>query len=134
MSPPSGLRKFFVDRSLGRIQVPKILRSAGIDLITLAEHYGIPADEKVADVEWLEEAGTNGWPVLMKDAAIARNPLEIACARAFSVQCFCLAEADLPAHRMAARFLNSLDDIAVALAVGGPYIYVVHETKIVAIA
>jgi len=37
--------RFFVDRSLGRIQFPTLLRAAGVYLVTLAEHYGIPADE-----------------------------------------------------------------------------------------
>jgi len=36
---------FFVDRSLGRIRVPGRLRANGWYLTTLAEHYGIPADE-----------------------------------------------------------------------------------------
>lgn len=39
----------FVDRSLGRIIVPRLLRAAGIALITLAEHYGMPEDEAVED-------------------------------------------------------------------------------------
>ncbi len=47
MEPP----KFFVDRSLGRIRVPGLLREAGWSLVTLAEHYGIPQDEQIADLE-----------------------------------------------------------------------------------
>ena len=31
--------------------------SAGLRLVTLAEHYGVPADETIADEEWLELAG-----------------------------------------------------------------------------
>lgn len=50
---PEGLPHLFLDRSLGRIQVPGLLRAGGLDLTTLAEHYGIPADESVADQEWL---------------------------------------------------------------------------------
>lgn len=42
MSPPEQPRRFFVDRSLGRIAAPKLLREAGRALITLAEHYGVP--------------------------------------------------------------------------------------------
>ena len=41
--------RFFLDRSLGRKAVPEALRADGWDLITLAEHYGMPADEQVAD-------------------------------------------------------------------------------------
>ena len=50
--------RFFIDRSLGRKAVPEALRSSGWQLITLAEHYGMPADERVADTEWIQEAAT----------------------------------------------------------------------------
>ena len=32
-------------------------------LVTLAEHCGIPADEKVADEDWLKLASSQGWDV-----------------------------------------------------------------------
>ena len=64
MSHPDGLPDLFLDRSLGRIKVPRLLRAAGLRLITLAEHYGIPEDEDVSDDEWLELAGRRGWVVL----------------------------------------------------------------------
>ncbi len=67
---PEGLPDLFLDRSLGRRQVPALLRDAGLRLPTLAEVYGVPADEGVADTEWLELAGQRGWPVLMKDERI----------------------------------------------------------------
>ncbi len=59
---PDGLPDLFIDRSLGRRQVPDLLRAAGLRLHTLAEVYGVPADEKVTDVEWLALAGARGWP------------------------------------------------------------------------
>ena len=73
---PAGLPALFLDRSLGRVQVPRLLRAVGLRLVTLAEHYGRPADESVADVTWLEEAGRRGWVVLMKDERIRRRPAE----------------------------------------------------------
>lgn len=36
---------FFVDRSLGRVRVPALLRQADWSLVTLSEHYGVPQDE-----------------------------------------------------------------------------------------
>lgn len=54
---PDGLPTLFLDRSLGRRQVPELLRAAGLRLHTLAEVYGIPVDETVADVDWLARAG-----------------------------------------------------------------------------
>ena len=50
--PPgaSAATELFIDRSLGRIQVPGLLRAAGLRLTTLAERYGVPVDETVSDV------------------------------------------------------------------------------------
>ena len=56
MPHPDGLPDLFLDRSLGRIKVPESLRAAGLRLVTLAEHYGIPADEEIADEVWLKLA------------------------------------------------------------------------------
>lgn len=61
MSHPDALPDLFLDRSLGRIVVPSLLRAAGLRLTTLAEYYGIPADEAVSDEEWLRLAGARGW-------------------------------------------------------------------------
>lgn len=134
MSHPAGLPDLFIDRSLGRKKVPTILRSAGLRLKTLAEVYGVPADQGIQDVEWLERAGTEGWTVFMKDAAIATNPAEIAAVKAFAVRCFTLVRQDITAHRMAAWFLNSLDDIVMSCGQPGPFVYAVEETRITLLA
>lgn len=68
MSHPAGLHDLFLDRSLGRKQIPARLRAAGLRLVTLAEHYGIPADEKVKDEDWLRLVGERGWVAFTKDA------------------------------------------------------------------
>jgi hypothetical protein len=70
VSQPEYPPRFFLDRSLGRKAVPEALRADGWDLITLAEHYGMPADEQVADTEWIEEAAKRGWPILMTAPAL----------------------------------------------------------------
>jgi hypothetical protein len=69
VSPPEQLPRFFLDHSLGRKAVPEALCADGWDVITPAEHYGVPADEQVADTDWIEEAAKRGWPILMKDMA-----------------------------------------------------------------
>lgn len=55
MLHPDGLPDLFIDRSLGRIEMPRLLREAGLRLVTLAEHYGVPDDEDVTDVAWLRD-------------------------------------------------------------------------------
>jgi len=131
VSHPAGLPDLFLDRSLGRIQVPRLLREAGLRLVTLSEHYGIPADEEVEDVTWLEEAGQRGWVVFMKDSEIRRRPAEQRALVAHGVRAFCLASGNLQAEDMAARFLVNLDAITAACQDPGPFIYAVHATRIV---
>ncbi|CAN5867677.1 hypothetical protein BH24ACT15_BH24ACT15_37630 [soil metagenome] len=44
---PLGLPDLLLDRSLGSIQVPALLRAAGLRLHTLVDVYGSPADGDV---------------------------------------------------------------------------------------
>ena len=130
MSHPAGLPDLFLDRSLGRITVPRLLRDAGLRLLTLSEHYGIPADEEVPDEEWLELAGLHGWAVLMKDKRIRYNRRERDIVRAFRVRCFCLSSQRLTGKEMARRYLRNLDAITRACREDGPLIYAVHHNRI----
>jgi PIN like domain len=68
-------------------------------VITLAEHYGVPADEQVADTDWIEEAAKRGWPILMKDKRIRHRRAEIT---AVTEQGFFVAEVefDFPAPQV----------------------------------
>jgi hypothetical protein len=128
VSHPAGLPDLFVDRSLGRKRVPAILRAAGLRLTTLAEHYGIPADETVADVQWLKDATALGWVCLMKDAAIVRNDAEKGVVVAVGARCFCLSRQSLPAAVMAGWYLAALHEIIEAVATTSPpFLYAVDR-------
>src|SRR5579871_6873488 len=98
---PDRLPDLFLDRSLGRIKVPRLLREAGLRLTTLGERYGVPADESVTDERWLRDAGDRGEAVFMKDARVRYNRAEKLAIVSSSVRCFCLARRDLPADEMA---------------------------------
>ena len=130
MPHPAGLPDLFIDRSLGRIQVPRLLRAAGLRLTTLAERYGIPADETVSDEQWITDVGRRGEVAFMKDARVRYNAAEKAAIIRHAVRCFCLSRRDLTAEQMANRFLGNLDRIAATCANDGPFIYAVHETRI----
>ena len=130
MSHPDGLPDLFLDRSLGRIKVPALLRAAGLRLITLAEHYGVPADEGVEDGEWLELVGRRGWVAMLKDSQIRHWRVEREAVIAHQVRCFSLSRQDLTAVEMANRFLHNLDAITAACATPGPFIYAVHRRRI----
>lgn len=123
--------RFFVDRSLGRIEFPRLLREAGVDLITLAEHYGIPADEAVDDVTWLADTARLGWVVVAKDARIRRRPAERIAIGEHRARCFYYARADLLATESAGRFLRNLAAIERACEEPGPFAYAIHATRIV---
>jgi len=130
VSHPAGLPDLFLDRSLGRIKVPSLLRAAGLSLTTLSEHYGVPTDETVSDEEWLELAGRNGWVVFMKDTRIRYNRAEREAVKTHSVRCFCLSSQSLDGEEMAARFLRNLPRITSACRRPGPFIYAVHKNRI----
>ena len=130
MPHPDRLPDLFLDRSLGRIKVPDLLRAAGLRLVTLAEHYGIPADEDIADEEWLRLASSQNWVVFMKDTRIRYNPRERDVVMAYLVRCFCLSSQQLNADDMATRYLDNLDAITQACQEPGPFIYAVHKNRI----
>jgi len=127
---PDGLPDLFLDRSLGRIQVPLLLRAQGLRLITLAEHYGVPQDEKIDDPTWLADVGQRKWAVLMKDERIRYNAPELNAVKQYGLRCFCLNRQDLRAREMAGRFLRNLQAMADACRTPGPFIYAVHEDRL----
>lgn len=128
---PDGLPDLFIDRSLGRHQVPALLRADGLRLITLAEYYGVPQDEDVEDVEWLARVGQQGWAALMKDAEIRRRPAEKRALVENSVKAFCLSGGNLRADEMAARYLRAVPSMAKACQeFPGPFLYAVHAQRI----
>ena len=103
MSQPEKPPRFFIDRSLGRKAVPEALRADGWDVITLAEHYGMPADEQVADTDWIKEAAKHGWPVLMKDKRIRHRPAEIAAVTEHKARCFVITRGGATLHHQQGR-------------------------------
>lgn len=125
---PDGLPELFLDRSLGRRQVPALLRDVGLRLRTLAEVYGMPADESIADTEWLTRAGQLGWVVLMKDDRIRYRPAERAAVLEHQVRAFCLSSGNLRAAEMAQRFIDVLHQMTEACSQPGPFLYTVSST------
>lgn len=132
MSPSPSPPEFFVDKSLGRHDLPSALRSAGWTLRTHAEVFGA-RDEEVADVEWLELCGREGWIALTKDRRIRYRPAEIAAVRRYGVKAFVIASGNLTAAEQVARLLANGARIAAASEQSGPFVYVVHTSQIVRI-
>lgn len=120
---------FFVDRSLGAVQVPGLLRGASWTLTTLTDHYGELSDESVSDVEWLQLCGNNRWPVLMKDARIRYRAAEKAALIEAGVTAFCLASGNLRSAEMAEIFVAHQDVVWEKAADGGAAIWVLSRNQ-----
>jgi hypothetical protein len=111
--------------------VPQALREDAWDLVTLAEHYGMPADQLVADTDWIREAAKQGWPILMKDKRIRHRQAEIEAVVEHKARCFVIANGDLTSDEMARRFIfNKAAIYEVAVEEPGPYIFSVRADRI----
>jgi hypothetical protein len=130
VSSPEQQPRFFLDRSLGRKGVPEALRASGWQLITLAEHYGMPADERVPDTDWIQEAAKRGWPILMKDKRIRHRQVEIDAVVMHKARCFVITRGDLTSAEMVNRFLANRDAIFAAVSELGPYIFSVQTERL----
>jgi len=118
-----------LDRSLGRKGVPDRLRAAGLTVVTLAEHYGVPADEDVADEVWLELVARRGWIAFMKDRRVRTR--EGWAVNLYGARCFCLHPSrGLKVQAMADCYLNNLAAIRAACIRPGPFFYHVGENGI----
>jgi hypothetical protein len=90
----------------------------------------MPADEQVADTEWIEEAAKRGWQILMKDKRIRHRQAEITAVTEHKARCFVITRGDLPSADMVQRFITNKTAILVAVAQPGPYIYSVQTDRI----
>jgi hypothetical protein len=113
------------------VAVPRMLRADGWNLVTLAEHYGMPADENVADVEWIAEAAAREWPVLMKDKRIRWRKAEIQAVIQHGARCFVVTRGDLTSAGLAQRFLANKPAILSAATTPGPFIFSVQADRLV---
>jgi hypothetical protein len=103
------------------------LRQDGWSLVTLAEHYGIPADEGIADVDWLKLAGESRWPVLMKDEKIRYRPAERAAVMGHGVRGFYLTSGNMTAQKMADVIIANRDAIWRLARGAGPALFSVSR-------
>lgn len=111
--------------------VADALRDAGATVYVMADVYGERIGQGLADEEWLRDAGTRGWIVLMKDAKIRYRPSELGVIIDHGLRAFCLTNANLRGAEMAERFVVNLPRILrVAVERPGPYIYGVYRDAV----
>ncbi|MBM4442022.1 MAG: hypothetical protein FJ027_16525 [Candidatus Rokubacteria bacterium] len=96
---------FFVDRSLGEIDVPTVLRGAGA---AVAVHSDLFPDA-AADRLWLTECGRRGYVVLTKDHRIRTHEIERRAIVQHKVRAFFLVPRKLTGTQNGAVFAKALD-------------------------
>jgi hypothetical protein len=121
---------FFVDRSLGRVRLPRLLRADDWSLVTMSEHYGEETGQGVSDTDWLQLAGENGWPVLAKDEKIRYRPAERAAISAYGVRAFYLTSGNLTAEQMADAYIANRPAIWERAVEEGPGLFAVTRASI----
>ena len=120
----------FVDRSLGAVQVPRYLRSAGFVLTTMREHYGEQQAQRVHDVEWITLTAQRNWISFHKDDNIRRNVVERQTVIGVAARMFCIGNAEITAQDAAYRYIANFSAIAAVARSSGPFIYSVHPSRI----
>lgn len=95
---------FFVDRSLGRKQVPSVLREAGVRVEIHDDHF----DSNALDTEWLPEVAAKNWIVLTKDERIAYRTLEQYAVTQSDARVFVLVSGNLSGQQMGEAFRKAL--------------------------
>jgi predicted nuclease of predicted toxin-antitoxin system len=124
---PGAPREFLVDRSLGLIAIPKLLRSAGYTVRTIDDVYG---PRPVADVEWIRDADANDWVVATKDDRIRRRPAEREALAASTLRVFCLTSGNLKSSEQVERFRVNLGAMAAVIDEPGPWIRGVYVDRV----
>jgi hypothetical protein len=119
--------EFFIDRSLGRHQVPDALQAAGYLVHTMLSVYGPDVEQAVVDTTWLVDAGRNGWLVLTKDERIRRRPLELEAVARYGVRVVCLTNRSLTGDQQVRRIMTNIHRIVQRARKPGPWVVAVHE-------
>lgn len=127
--PPEPRPVFFLDRSLGRLQVANAIRERGYEAVTLWDFYGDREDERINDEVWIQDGAEQGWILLAKDN-VWTLPVQKAVILQAKAKVFFLKRGDLPGPTQVLYFTNNLNRIIQQARKPGPYGFVVYEHKI----
>jgi hypothetical protein len=98
---------FFVDRSLGSVDVAAALRTAGLTVEIHDDHF----QQDTPDTDWLTAVGARQWVVLTKDSRIRRHPLEMEALLSSGVAAFILTASGLTGREMATAIVDAMPKI-----------------------
>ncbi|HXJ39360.1 MAG TPA: hypothetical protein VNH18_08765 [Bryobacteraceae bacterium] len=121
---------FFIDRSLGKIDVPTALRANGYccELHDDCEIDGVRFDQDTEDEVWLKAVAVRDWIVLTKDERIRYRPAELGAIQAAGLRAFIVIAGNVRGAETANILLKAMPKIiAAALSRKGPCVYYVYK-------
>ena len=115
---------FFVDRSLGKIDVPGALRAAGYRCVIHDERF----DQQTEDTVWLNAVAAENWIVLTKDERIRYRPLELKALESARLRAFIMICGNVRGIDTATILLKAMPKILDAVAhQKAPFIYYIYK-------
>lgn len=119
---------FFVDRSLGRIDVPDALRGAGYQCVIHDEHF----DQDTEDTIWLSAVAKENWIVLTKDERIRYRPLELKALESSQLRTFIMVCGNVRGIDTAAILLKAMPRVLdIVNTQKGPFICYIYKNSAV---
>lgn len=103
--PPSYV--FFLDKNLGRYDVPDALKSAGYRVEILTDHF----EEDTPDTVWAPAVGRRGWIILTNDKEVRRRPLELLALWNANVPAFVLRSGETTGPQNAEAILAAMPSV-----------------------
>ena len=119
---------FFIDRSLGKIDVPEALRAAGYRCECHDDHW----DQTTEDSVWLTGVAAQEWVVLTKDERIRYRPLELRALLSVRLRTFIVICGNVRGTDTARIILTAMPRILALIdTVKGPFICYVYKNSTV---
>jgi hypothetical protein len=120
---------FFIDRSLGRYDVPQALRAAGYVCERHDDHW----DQETEDSVWLAGVAGKNWVVLTKDERIRYRPTELTALLTARLRAFIVICGNVKGSDTADILLRAMPRIHALLnSQKGPFICYVYKDSSVA--
>ena len=94
---------FFIERNLGRHAIAEALRNVGESVRVHDDHL----NQDVADEEWIELVGRNGWLAITKDRNIRYRSWELEAIKKHKAKVFVVRAKDLTAQGIAEILLKA---------------------------
>lgn len=124
--PPEAV--FFIDRSLGKIDVSHALRSEGHHCELHDDYF----DQQTEDSDWLAAVAARRWVVLTKDERIRYRPLELRILESAGLRTFIVICGNIRGIETAAILVKAMPTILKTLATRpAPFIYYVYKDSTV---